>query len=151
MSVTVIPGDPRHPEATALLEASHALMQSLYPAEDNHYLSIDKLCVPSIRFFTATKADKIIGCAALALKDGYGEVKSMFVDPEARGSGTADALMLRLEEEVRALGLPNIMLETGNTLYAAHRLYARHGFELCGVFGDYNESPSSLFMEKRLG
>ena len=32
--------------ATALLQASHALMTSLYPAEDNHYLSIDALCRP---------------------------------------------------------------------------------------------------------
>jgi len=150
MTMNVVLGDPRHPEATALLEASHALMQSLFPAEDNHYLSIDKLCVPSIRFFIAIKDDKIIGCAALALKDGYGEVKSMFVNPSARGSGTADALIQRLEEEARAQGLQMMMLETGNTLYAAHKLYARHGFALCGVFGDYHESPSSLFMEKRL-
>ena len=150
MTVTVTLGDPRHLEATALLQASHALMQSLFPAEDNHYLSIDALCTPKIPFFTAIKDDKIIGCAALALKDGYGEMKSMFVDPVARGSGTADALMLRLEEEARAQELPKIMLETGNTLHAAHKLYARHGFALCGVFGDYHESPSSLFMEKRL-
>jgi putative acetyltransferase len=150
MTVSITLGDPRHAEATALLQASHALMQSLYPAEDNHYLSIEKLCVPSIRFFTALRDDKIIGCAALALKDGYGEVKSMFVDPEARGSGTADALMQQLEAEARAQALPVIRLETGNTLHAAHRLYARHGFEMCGPFGDYLDSPSSLFMEKRL-
>ena len=36
---------PKHPQATALLHASHALMQSLFPPEDNFYLEIDDLCV----------------------------------------------------------------------------------------------------------
>ena len=27
--------DPRHPQATALLKQSHALMESLFPPEDN--------------------------------------------------------------------------------------------------------------------
>ena len=41
-------------------------------------------------------------------------------------------------------------LETGNVLYAAHRLYERAGFTKCGPFGDYPEANSSLFMEKAL-
>jgi hypothetical protein len=33
-------GDPREAGALALLQASHALMESLFPPEDNHYLSV---------------------------------------------------------------------------------------------------------------
>lgn len=149
--ITVVPGDPRDPAATRLLNASHALMQSLYPAEDNHYLEIDQLCIPSIRFFVATRDGETIGCAALALKDGYGEIKSMFVAPQARGSGAADALIRKLEAEARADGLTVLKLETGNTLHAAHRVYARHGFTPCGRFGDYPpDAGSSIFLEKPL-
>jgi putative acetyltransferase len=37
--------DPKEPQATALLQASHALMQSLFPPEDNSFLSIRRpLC-----------------------------------------------------------------------------------------------------------
>lgn len=150
MTVTVEPGDPRHPQATALLQASHALMQSLFPPEDNHYLSIDALCTDDIRFFVAKDSGKIIACGALALKNGYAEVKSMFVDPTARGQGTADAMLTRLIAEAKAANLPLLRLETGNTLHAAHRLYARHGFQPCGPFGNYAANVSSLFMEKRL-
>ena len=39
MSLTVAPADPRHPEATALLQASHDLMRALFNPEDNHFLS----------------------------------------------------------------------------------------------------------------
>jgi len=150
MTITVTPGDPRDPAATALLHASHALMQSLFADEDNHYLSIDDLCTPDIRFFVAQRNGATIGCGALAIKPGYGELKSMFVDPAARGAGVADALIDRLETAARALELPLLRLETGDTLHAAHKLYARHGFATCGPFGDYQANASSLFMEKPL-
>lgn len=150
MSVTVRAGRPDSPEATALLRASQAYLAALYPAEDNHYLSIEALCAPHIRFFIAEAEGRACGCAALAVMGEYGEVKSMFVDPDARGAGTGAALMARLEAEARALGLAALRLETGDDLYPAHRLYRRHGFTDCGPFGDYAEGPHSVFMEKRL-
>ncbi len=150
MTVTVRPGDPREPAGTALLTASQAFMRSLYPPEDNHALSIDALCAPDIRFFIAEHDGTAVGCAALALRDGYGEVKSMFVDPAGRGAGTGAALISALEATARAEGRAWMRLETGDDLYPAHRLYRRHGFSLCGPFGDYAEGPHSVFMEKRL-
>jgi putative acetyltransferase len=146
----VIPADPKGPGATALLNASHTLMQSLFPPADNFFLDIDALCAPDIRFFAAMEGTTCLGTGALALRDGYGEVKSMFVDEAARGRGVADAILRRIEGEARNLGLAALKLETGNVLHAAHRLYARHGFTPCGPFGDYPNSPSSIFMEKAL-
>jgi putative acetyltransferase len=150
MTVTVRPGRPDSAEGTALLTASHAYLQSLYPPEDNYFLSIEELCVPHIRFFIAEADGRPCGCAALAVMGDYGEVKSMYVDPDVRGAGTGAALMERLEAEARAIGLSSMKLETGDDLYPAHRLYRRHGFADCGPFGDYVEGPHSVFMEKRL-
>jgi len=143
-------GDPHAPQATALLQASHALMERLFPPEDNHYLSIEALCAPDIRFFIARDGDRLLGCAALANKSDYGEVKSMFVSESARGKGVADALMRQLEDFARELDLPVMRLETGNLLHAAHRLYKRYGFVKCGPFGEYRANKTSVFMEKRL-
>ena len=152
MSVFIItPGDPRDPAATALLRASHALMQSLFDPEDNHYLEIEDLCVPSIKFLVARNGTETLGCAALSNQQSYGEIKSMFVAPAARGQGVADALMTALDKEARQLGLTTLKLETGDKLKAAHRLYHRHGFRVCGPFGAYEESPASVFMSKPLG
>ena len=142
--------DPHHPQATALLKQSHALMESLFPPEDNFYLDIDDLVADDIHFFTAREGDQILGSAALIVITYYGEIKSMFVDEAARGKGVADALMRQLEDQAREDGLPILKLETGNVLHAAHKLYRRHGFTDCGVFGDYVEANSSIFMEKQL-
>ncbi|MCB1336660.1 MAG: GNAT family N-acetyltransferase [Maritimibacter sp.] len=151
MTLTVEPGDPRDPAASALLAQSHALMRSLFPPEDNFFLDIDALAAPGIAFFVARQDGEALGTAALAEKPGYGEVKSMFVADAARGLGVGAALLARLEAEARARGLGWLMLETGDALQAAHRLYARAGFTLRGPFGDYPAAKTSLFMEKRLG
>lgn len=149
-TLTIRLGDPRSQGATALLEASHALMQALFPVEENHYLSIDALCQPDILFFEAELDGVSAGCAALALREGYGEVKSMFVDPASRGAKIGVKLLARLEEEAIKRKLPVLRLETGDKLPAAHRLYASQGYLDRGPFGGYVDQPTSLFMEKRL-
>ena len=138
------------PQATALLQQSHALMSSLSPPENNFYLSIDDLRADHIHFFTARERDTVLGTGALMVKDGYGEIKSMFVSEDARRRGVADAILRQLEDHAETEFLRMIKLETGNVLYAAHRLYARHEFVPCGPFGDYIDAPSSIFMEKAL-
>ena len=148
--ITVEKGDPRDPQATALLQSSHALMQGLFPAASNHYLSIDDLCTPEISFFIARQNDTVLGTGALANKSSYGEIKSMFVSPDARGTGTGTALLTKIEEAARAKKLPALRLETGPELSSAIRLYERAGFTQCGPFGDYPDDPLSVFMEKRL-
>lgn len=148
----VEPGDPRAPGPRALLEASHALMHALFPAEDCYGLSIDDLCSEDVAFFTAraNRDTAILGVGALAIRPGYGEVKAMFTAPEARGKGVGAALLRRIEDEARARALPMIRLETGEALGDAMRLYERHGFAPCGMFGDYRPNQTSVYMEKHL-
>ena len=71
-------------EARALLEASHAMMLELFTPDSNHFLSLDALAAADIKFFVARIDGNIVGCGALAIRDGYGEIKSMFVDPYGR-------------------------------------------------------------------
>lgn len=148
--IRVVPGDPRDPQAVNLLRQSHALMQTLFEPEENHFLDIDELCVPSIHFFVARDGHAAVGCAALANKGIYGEIKSMFIDPRARGKGIAHHLMRRLETEARAQGLGEIKLETGDKLPQARSLYSAHGYVECGPFGDYLANKTSIFMVKTL-
>jgi len=110
------PGDPFDPQAIALLEASHALMGSLFPAESNHYLSLDALKAPHISFFVAEENEQTLGCAALANKGTYGELKSMFVAETARGKGTAAALLTQIEAHAKSQNLTHLRLETDNLL-----------------------------------
>ncbi|ROU02741.1 GNAT family N-acetyltransferase [Histidinibacterium lentulum] len=148
--ITVAPADPRDPGPRALLEASHALMQDLFAPEENHFLSIEELTAPDIRFFVAREDGACLGTGALALRGDYGEVKSMFTAPEARRRGVAALILDRLEQVARLEGLDMLRLETGTLLEEARKLYARHGFVPCGPFGAYRENATSIFMEKRL-
>ncbi|WP_120498969.1 GNAT family N-acetyltransferase [Roseovarius sp. EL26] len=142
--------DPREAGAKQLLESSHALMAELFSPEENFALDIEDLCTPDIHFFTAREGGEILGTGAIAAREGYAEVKSMFTSHAARGKGVAAALLRQLEDQARALGLNALKLETGEELAAAIRLYERHGFTRCGAFGDYQPNTSSVFMEKQL-
>lgn len=148
--IRILPASPLDPEVTRLIRASHALMDELFPAESNHHLMPEELAAPHIHFFAATLDGRVVGCGAVAEKDGYGEIKSVFVDPSARGSGAAQAIMRMLEDHARELKLPLLRLETGDRLHAARKLYANMGYEERGPYGDYVFDPLSVYMEKRL-
>jgi putative acetyltransferase len=68
--------------------------------------------------------------------------------PASRGRGVAAALLGHLLETARERGYARVSLETGSQDFfaPARRLYARHGFEVCGPFGSYREDPHSTFM-----
>ena len=148
--IVVEPTSPRASGTQDLLEMSHALMLSLFSPESCHFLDLDALEADNIHLFAAREGQETLGTGALAIKDGYGEVKSMFTLEAARGKGVAAALLRQIEDTAREHNLTSLKLETGDTVHAAHRLYERHGFTFCGPFGDYVEMPESLFMKKSL-
>ena len=125
-------------------------MQSLYKTHEYHSLSIDDLCRKEVRFLGAKTKDTYIGCAALALREGYGEIKSMFANPNHRGNGVGKALLGALEAEAIKHKLPHLKLETGALLKEAVDLYVRHGFQVCGPFGEYTDDAISILMRKTL-
>ncbi|MEL6607963.1 MAG: GNAT family N-acetyltransferase [Pseudomonadota bacterium] len=144
------PTAPTHPDAVRLLDASHALMRALFTPEENNFLDHSELARDDIRFFTAREGATTLGCGALQVKPDYGEVKSFYVDENARGKGVGAALLRQIEDQARAEGLAVLKLETGDALVAAVRLYERDGFTRCGAFGDYVENGTSVFMTKDL-
>ena len=150
MIIEIEYANPRHSGITSLLGQSHDLMQSLFPAEDNHFLSIDALSFPTVHFIAARVDGVYRACGAVKHVDDYCEIKAMFTDPDARGLGLADRILTQLETISHDLDARIMRLETGVGLDAAHRLYHRHGFVNCGPFGDYTASPYSIFMEKHL-
>lgn len=145
------PADPTAPAPRALLAASATLMEELFDPEDNHYLSPEELARDGIHFFVVRgDDDDVLGTIALAEKDGYGEVKALFVDQDGRGKGLAKALLAHIEGVARDLGLAWLRLETGDRLYSAINFYRKAGFTTCGPFGDYEANGSSVFLEKHL-
>jgi putative acetyltransferase len=142
--------NPYEPQVVDLLQSSHALMQALFPPEHNNYLSLDELSAKNVHLFGAHYGSVLCGTGALVVKEGYGEIKSMFVHHNYRGRGVADAILRCLEDLAQERCLTEIKLETGDKLYAATKFYKRNSFQLCRPFGEYTTNSSSIFMKKVL-
>jgi len=91
-----------------------------------------------------------VGCGAVMLQDGYGELKRMYVQPALRGRGSGRELLMYLEEQAQHRGCMRLRLETGVRQPEALRLYGKSGYFLRPPFGGYSEDPNSVFMEKQL-
>lgn len=140
---------PDQPEIVALIDALDAYQKPLYPAESHHGIDIAALCRPNVLFAVARGENgEALGCGAIVLEAGYGELKRMFTLPAQRGRGIAGALLRHLEGEARQRGCTRFMLETGYLQPEALAMYERFGYRRRGPFGDYAEDPNSVFMAK---
>ncbi|HEX9431639.1 MAG TPA: GNAT family N-acetyltransferase [Burkholderiales bacterium] len=134
-----------------LIAALDDYLSSLYPPESNHFLDVEQLAAREVCFFVARRDDAPVGCGALRIdRSGYGELKRMYVAPEARGQGVGRALLARIETEAAREGLALLRLETGMRQTEAIALYRSCGYVDCGPFGEYQTDPLSRFMEKKL-
>lgn len=147
------PLDPYCSAAGELLAASDAYMGALYPAESNHLEPAANLARPGVLFLGAWQAQRLLGCGAVRQcrhDTDYGEIKRMFVWPDARGLGAGHDLLAALEDHLRDSGIALARLEMGIFQPEASALYARAGYVLRTPFGEYREDPLSVFLEKRL-
>jgi putative acetyltransferase len=142
---------PRQADVVRLIEALDVYQSGLYPAESNHFIDVAALAGPSMRFFVARRDGQALGCAALRIDPaGWGELKRMFVSPEARGLKLGRRLLDRIEEEARREALGWLRLETGIHQPEALGLYRSAGYVEREAFGEYSPDPLSVFMEKSL-
>ncbi len=90
-----------------------------------------------------------VGCAGVKRLDAAtGEVKRVYLRPEARGLGLGRALMEALEEDGRRLGFERLRLDSGDRQPEALGLFRSLGYR---EIADYNGNPfASHWMEKRL-
>jgi putative acetyltransferase len=150
-AITLRIESPRQADVMRLIEALDVYQSGLYPPESNHFLDIEALVGPGIRFFVARRDGRALGCGALRIDPaGWGEVKRMFVSPEARGLRLGRRLLDRIEEEARQEGLGCIRLETGIHQPEALGLYRSAGYVEREAFGAYRPDSLSVFMEKSL-
>jgi len=149
--VTLRIESPRQADVLRLLEALDAYQSGLYPPESNHFLDVEALAEPRVRFFVARRAGRALGCGALRIDAaGYGELKRMFVSPDARGLKLGRRILDRVEEEARREGLVCLRLETGIHQPEALGLYRSAGYVERDAFGEYKPDPLSVFLEKSL-
>jgi putative acetyltransferase len=151
--LTIQRADILAPEAQSLIHALNAELSARYPEPGANYFSLDPSEVTPGRgaFLLAFRQGKVVGCGAVRrIEDQTGEIKRMYVCPEARGQGVGRAIVTALEKEACALGLVRLLLETGSRQPEAVALYEGAGFTRTVAYGEYATSPLSVFMRKDL-
>ena len=150
MTLSIAVESPLTADGRDLVEGSQRAMQDVFPPEDIFTFSPDELAGPDVTFLVAREGGSPLGCVAMVSRGSYAEVKRLFIPEAGRGRGLARALMADLEVRARGAGMAAIRLETGEALAPAVRLYEALGYRRCERFGDYDDNPASLFMEKPL-
>lgn len=151
--IAVAPAALGSAAAQALIAGLNAELTERYPnPEDRHFgLTQEQVSGSNGVFVVATLDGEPVGCGALRRLDGAtGELKRMFVAPEARRLGVGRGLLGELERHARALGLSRLVLETGVEQHEALAMYERAGFDRIPCFGEYERSKASICMGKAL-
>ena len=146
-------GDILSSAARALIEALNAELSSRYPEPGATHFRLDpgEVADGQGAFLIASSSGKPVGCGAVRrIEARTGEIKRMYVSPDARGRGIGRAVLAALEAEARALGIMRLVLETGLRQGEALALYEGAGFSRIPPFGEYVASPLSVCMAKDL-
>lgn len=92
-----------------------------------------------------------VGCGAIkAFEENAMEVKRMYVLPEKRGLGIAAIVLNELEIWAKAFGRQRCVLETGDDMLSAVRLYQKAGYQRIPNYGQYVDVANSVCFEKWL-
>jgi putative acetyltransferase len=149
--VQVILEIPDQPEVIAMIADLDAYQDTLYPPEARYALDLSSLKKSNVVFAVARDSGNVaIGCGAVVLSKMNGELKRMYVRPENRGLGVAQAILKKLEISAIQSGCRHLFLETGPHQHEALNFYSRQGYQRTGKFGDYPDHPLSVFMSKSL-
>lgn len=100
-------------------------------------------------FLLATDDVGVVGCGGVHRLDAQtAEAKRMWVHPRARGVGLGRRMLAALEEQARAMGCRDVVLDTNGVLTEAITLYRRQGYH---DVPRYNDNPyAQHWFRKRL-
>lgn len=131
--------------AAELIAELNAELDEMYPEPGANHFELptaDVFLVAWLRHPDGTA--RALACGALrVIEPGVGEIKRMYVRPEARGRRLAGVVLSSLEERAIQLGCRRLVLETGNRQNAAMVLYLRHGFTPVPCWGEYLDSAAT--------
>jgi GNAT superfamily N-acetyltransferase len=141
------------PAAMALVAAMEAwVTENFGPTTPDRTSTVTpEEMVPPGGVFVLVEVDGrvVAGGGVRRLSDGVGEIKRMFVLPEARGAGHGRRLLDALEDAAADLGYHRLRLDTAQSMTTAMAMYRRAGYR---EIPDYNGNSYATFWgEKDLG
>jgi DNA-binding MarR family transcriptional regulator/GNAT superfamily N-acetyltransferase len=151
--VTVVPTDPRSPEAQQCLTAYSAelaqRLESGFDPSRTRRVDAQDMIAPSGVLLVAFLHGEPVGCCALRFHaDDPAEIKRMWVAPSARGLGLGRRLIAEIESHARGNGVRVLHLDTNRALVEAIGLYRSCGYTEVAPFND--EPYANHWFEKTL-
>ena len=91
--------------------------------------TLDRLLPPNGRLYLAQVEGEFVGAGAIKeLDQKRGELKRIYVRPQARGLGVGKAILQQLIADGRSLGYSKIMLSSPDFAKTSHQMYYAHQF-----------------------
>ena len=119
-------------------------------AHELEHLSIE-YAPPTGAFLLAEESGSMLGCVGLRrFAEGVGEIKRLYVAPEARWCGLGRRLAECIIAEAGRLGYARVLLDTLPTMVEARLLYESLGFRPTKPYR-FNPIVGTAFLELTLG
>lgn len=128
--ITTAPYDS--PDVQQLLLQFQAAQADIYGYADNPADTPGTDYEPPHGLFLLARdpSNRPLGCGGWRLlTSATGEIKRMYVHPNARGHTLGRQILERLEDDARQHGLTHMQLETGVANHAALALYSANGYQ----------------------
>ncbi|MGW2828707.1 bifunctional helix-turn-helix transcriptional regulator/GNAT family N-acetyltransferase [Streptomyces sp. NPDC001286] len=150
-AITVELVDGASPDARACLDAYADDIDARFPEgfDKSDLVRPEEVSGAAGAFFVAYEEGRAVGCGALrTLEPGVGEIKHVWVHPEARRLGLAGRILDALESEATARGFTVVRLDTHASLTEAQAMYRAAGYREIPAYLDH--VYASHWFEKRL-
>ncbi|PZF57246.1 GNAT family N-acetyltransferase [Curtobacterium sp. MCSS17_008] len=145
-----------HPDADTLRVAQRRELAERYGSDDHEPGAAPSAADVPVFLVARDRVGAAIACGGLrplpedVLGPAVVEIKRMYVDPAARGTGVAVAVLRALEVAAAGLGTRRLVLETGTRQPDAIRFYQREGYQPVPLFGSYQGSTESVCFSRVL-
>ena len=149
-----IEGNFDNSDVNELLIKHFIELRAASPEGSAHVLDIPGLKVPSIKFWSLWKNNRLMGCGALKFLDNeHGEFKSIRIHNNFRHQGNGVSVINHLIIEAKKLNIKKLSIETGagDFFKPARKLFIRSGFKTCEPFAHYKEDINSVYFTKIIG
>ena len=144
-----VEGNFENSEVNELLTKHFIELRAASPEGSAHVLDIHGLKVPSIKFWSLWKDEKLIGCGALKFLDKeHGEFKSIRIHDDFRNQGHGTDVINHLINEAKKLKIKRLSIETGAGIFflPARKLFEKTGFTVCEPFAHYKKDINSVYL-----
>ncbi|MDO0935765.1 helix-turn-helix domain-containing GNAT family N-acetyltransferase [Streptomyces sp. DG2A-72] len=150
-AITVDLVDGASEDARACLDAYAADIDDRFPEgfDKSDLVRPEEVSGDAGAFFVAYEEDRPVGCGALRrLEDGVGEIRHVWVHPDARRLGLARRILDALEREGRRRAFDVVRLDTHAVLTEAQAMYRACGYREIPAYVDHVYAHH--WFEKRL-